>query len=41
LLVPHGPWALLGNPNLPDGLRLVQVDVVDQVHEARAGPSAA
>ena len=24
LLVPHGRWALLGNPNLPDGLRLVE-----------------
>jgi hypothetical protein len=23
-LVPHGPWLLLGNPNRPDGLRLVQ-----------------
>ena len=22
-LVPHGPWALVGNPNQPDGLRRV------------------
>jgi hypothetical protein len=22
-LAPHGPWLLLGNPNRPDGLRLV------------------
>jgi len=33
-LVPHGPWVLAGNPNQPDGLRLVRYD-------ARAGPSAA
>jgi Domain of unknown function (DUF222)/HNH endonuclease len=26
MLVPHGPWALVGNPNLPDGLQLVHVD---------------
>ena len=26
MLVPHGPWALVGNPNLPDGLRLVHID---------------
>jgi uncharacterized protein DUF222 len=26
MLVPHGPWALVGNPNLPDGLDLVHVD---------------
>jgi hypothetical protein len=25
-LVPHGPWLLLGNPNRPDGLRLVHRD---------------
>jgi hypothetical protein len=25
-LVPHGPWALVGNPNLPDGLRRVHLD---------------
>ena len=33
-LIPHGPWMLSGNPNQPDGLRLVRYD-------ARAGPSAA
>ena len=26
MLIPHGPWALVGNPNLPDGLSLVHVD---------------
>ncbi|MFI5047961.1 MAG: DUF222 domain-containing protein [Acidimicrobiia bacterium] len=31
-LIPNGPWALVGNPNLPDGLRLVSAE------EARAGP---
>jgi HNH endonuclease len=25
MLVPHGPWALVGNPNRPDGLRLVHL----------------
>jgi Domain of unknown function (DUF222)/HNH endonuclease len=36
-LVPHGPWALTGNPNRPDGLRLErQTD-----HDTRAGPPAA
>jgi hypothetical protein len=24
MLIPNGPWALIGNPNLPDGLRLVR-----------------
>jgi hypothetical protein len=26
MLVPHGPWALVGNPNQPDGLQLVHLD---------------
>ncbi len=26
MLVPNGPWALVGNPNRPDGLCLVHVD---------------
>ena len=25
-LIPHGPWALIGNPNQPDGLRRVRYD---------------
>jgi hypothetical protein len=26
MLIPTGPWALVGNPNRPDGLRLVRYD---------------
>jgi hypothetical protein len=47
-LVPHGPWALVGNPNVPDGLQRVHVDDLSPEHAAqlglpppRAGPSAA
>ena len=25
-LIPHGPWALVGNPNRPDGIRRVHLD---------------
>ena len=25
-LIPHGPWVLIGNPNQPDGLRLIRYD---------------
>jgi hypothetical protein len=46
MLIPHGPYALVGNPNVPDGLRMVHVDHLtpeeaDQVGlpRARAGPS--
>jgi len=43
-LIPTGPWHLTGNPNLPDGLRLVHQhehtgDRRD--NDARAGPDAA
>ena len=38
LLVPYGALALVGNPNLPDGLRLV--DAAD-LPPPRAGPNAA
>jgi hypothetical protein len=48
MLIPHGPWALVGNPNLPDGLRLVHVDdlTVEDAQQLglpppRAGPTAA
>jgi HNH endonuclease len=37
LLVPHGPYLLIGNPNVPDGLRLVHRD---QWPDIRAGPAA-
>ena len=47
MLVPNGPWALVGNPNLPDGLRLVHIDnLTDEEAEQlglpppRAGPDA-
>ena len=26
MLIPNGPFALVGNPNLPDGLRMIHVD---------------
>jgi hypothetical protein len=48
MLVPHGPWALVGNPNRPDGLRLVHLHklTADQAEQLglpppRAGPAAA
>jgi hypothetical protein len=37
-LVPHGPWVLDGNPNRPDGLRLVRHDEQWQAANPRAGP---
>jgi hypothetical protein len=30
-LEPHGPWLLLGNPNRPDGLRLVHRDQLPEI----------
>ncbi len=27
-LIPHGPWALVGNPNQPDGLRMIRYDAL-------------
>jgi hypothetical protein len=48
MLVPQGPWALVGNPNRPDGLQLVHLDqlTVEQIQQLglpppRAGPTAA
>ena len=43
MLVPHGPWALVGNPNQPDGLRLVHLDdltVEDALQLGRPPPRA-
>ena len=38
MLIPNGPWMLVGNPNLPDGLRLT----IHRDDYARpAGPDAA
>ena len=41
MLVPHGPWHLLGDPEQIDGLRLVHQDQTreDEPIDARAGPS--
>jgi len=48
MLVPNGPCALVGNPNLPDGLRLAQIDHLSEeqaerlgLPPRRAGPNAA
>ncbi len=47
-LIPHGPWALVGNPNQPDGLSLVHLDnlTAEQAEQLglpppRAGPNPA
>ena len=48
VLIPNGPYALVGNPNLPDGLRMVHIDDLtpDEARHVglpprRAGPHAA
>jgi hypothetical protein len=48
LLIPNGPYALVGNPNLPDGLRMVHIDDLspDEAEQvglprSRAGPTRA
>ena len=48
MLIPNGPYALVGNPNLPDGLRHVHIDNLtpEQAKQVglprrRAGPNAA
>lgn len=45
-LVPQGPWLLVGNPNAPNGLRLVHRDELTRLAQhrgakPRAGPGAA
>jgi hypothetical protein len=44
-LAPHGPYLLVGNPNQPDGLRLIRrddlADLVPSARNSRAGPTAA
>jgi hypothetical protein len=37
MLIPHGPWALVGNPNLPDGLALVHLDDLNAEQAAQLG----
>jgi Domain of unknown function (DUF222)/HNH endonuclease len=48
MLIPNGPYALVGNPNLPDGLRMVHIDDLtpEEAQQVglpprRAGPNAA
>jgi Domain of unknown function (DUF222) len=43
MLVPNGPWALVGNPNQPDGLQLVRVDelTVEQARQLGLPPARA
>jgi hypothetical protein len=37
LLIPHGPYALVGNPNRPDGLRLKHIDTLTPEEAAQVG----
>ena len=37
MLIPHGPWALVGNPNQPDGLRLVHLDELTEADALQLG----
>ena len=48
MVIPTGPWCLVGNPNQPDGLELVHIDNLanEQAEQLglpprRAGPEAA
>ena len=48
MLIPNGPYALVGNPNLPDGLRMIHIEHLtpEQAKQVglpskRAGPNAA
>jgi hypothetical protein len=37
MLIPNGPFALVGNPNLPDGLQMVHVDDLTPEQAAQVG----
>jgi hypothetical protein len=37
LLIPHGPYALVGNPNRPDGLRMKHVERLTPEEAAQVG----
>jgi Domain of unknown function (DUF222)/HNH endonuclease len=37
MLIPHGPWALVGNPNQPDGLQLVDLEDLNPEQAAQLG----
>jgi ATP-dependent helicase/nuclease subunit B len=39
-LIPHGPWALVGNPNQPDGLRMVHLNDLNDLTAEQADNSA-
>ncbi|MFI5047389.1 MAG: HNH endonuclease, partial [Acidimicrobiia bacterium] len=36
-LIPHGPWALVGNPNQPDGLKMVRYERLTDEEAAQYG----
>src|SRR5262249_48663077 len=37
MLIPHGPYALVGNPNRPDGLKLKHLDQLTAEESAQVG----
>ena len=37
VLIPHGPYALVGNPNQPDGLRMKHIDQLSPDEAAQVG----
>jgi hypothetical protein len=37
LLIPNGPYALVGNPNLPDGMQMVHVHDLTPAQAAQVG----
>jgi hypothetical protein len=37
MLIPNGPYALVGNPNLPDGLQMVHIDDLTPEQAAQVG----
>jgi hypothetical protein len=37
LLIPHGPYALVGNPNRPGGLRMAHIDELSPAEAAQVG----
>jgi hypothetical protein len=43
MLIPNGPYAIVGNPNLPDGLRTVHIDdlTTDEAEQIGLPPSRA
>jgi hypothetical protein len=37
LLIPHGPYALVGNPNQPDGLQMKHINDLSPEEAAQVG----